>query len=232
MRGVVPDLAGLQARVIADICEDSDAERFIVAPTYYSYDSRLAREFGAEPQHYLRDLGRAVAPGIDFFWTGEQVISEGYPAEHLARVAADMGRRPFIRDNYIANDSRSRTDYLFLDPTSGSWELASELAAGLAINPMNQAHLSHISLAGYRHLLTGGERGPAAVREICRKLCGHDFAERLVADLDALQARGLGGLDAPTRRMLCERYESDTANPTRRRSLPGCAANTCLIRSA
>jgi hypothetical protein len=36
MRGDVAELAQLQGRVIADICEDSDARRFIVAPTYYS----------------------------------------------------------------------------------------------------------------------------------------------------------------------------------------------------
>src|ERR1700689_2231383 len=60
MRGDVEGLAKIQARVIADICNWSNAVGFIVCPTYYSHDPRLAREFGSPPKAYLRDLGRFV----------------------------------------------------------------------------------------------------------------------------------------------------------------------------
>src|SRR3984893_10862463 len=46
MRGDVDALPALQVKVISDVCAWSNAKRFIVCPTYYSYDSRLAREFG------------------------------------------------------------------------------------------------------------------------------------------------------------------------------------------
>jgi hypothetical protein len=211
MRGDVAGIAGLQARVIDEICGWSSARRFMVCPTYYSYDSRLAREFGAPPKAYLEDLGRLLDPRIDCFWTGEKIISNGYSAQHLAHVAADLGRKPFIWDNHIANDAKTRTNHLYLDP--GSWSLAVDAAAGLAINPMNQPHLSRIALLGYRHLLTIGPDLPSALPGIYRELAGPRLAELLSEDLLFLQNEGLSRLDESTRRRLLERYEGETGNP-------------------
>ena len=159
MRGDINGLPDLQAKVIADVCSWSNAGRFIVCPTYYSYDPRLARVFGSPPKTYLRDFGRLVDASIDIFWTGEKVISDGYSAVHLSDVAAEIGRKPFIWDNYISNDSKIRTGHLYLDPASGPWELPANLASGLAINPMNQPYLSRIALRGYRNLLTQAAAG-------------------------------------------------------------------------
>jgi len=211
MRGDVPGIAELQARVVAEICGWSSARRFMVCPTYYSYDPRLTREFGAPPKAYLEDLGRLLDPRIDCFWTGEKIISNGYSAQHLSNVAADLGRKPFIWDNHIANDAKTRTNHLYLDP--GSWSLAVDAAAGLAINPMNQPHLSRIALLGYRHLLTVGPDLPSALPGIYRELAGPRLAELLREDLVLLQNEGLSRLDESTRRRLLERYESETGNP-------------------
>jgi hyaluronoglucosaminidase len=215
MRGDVANLPDLQAKVIADICAWSKARHFIVCPTYYSYDSRLTREFGLPPKTYLRDFGRLLDRRIDIFWTGEKVISDGYSAGHLSDVAAEIGRKPFIWDNHISNDSKIRTNHLFLDPAAGSWELPPNLAAGLAINPMNQPYLSRIALCGYRHLLTQGAlaQAPGPFAKICRDFCGSTFAERLMSDLDLLQKTGLQQLDPDARRSLLDRYGSDPSNP-------------------
>jgi hyaluronoglucosaminidase len=215
MRGDVDALPDLQAKVIADVCAWSKAERFIVCPTYYSYDPLLARAFGSPPKTYLRDFGRLVDTSIDIFWTGEKVISDGYSAVHLSDVAAEIGRKPFIWDNYISNDSKIRTNHLYLDPAAGSWELPANLAAGLAINPMNQPYLSRIALRGYGHLL---RQDPAARQgttfaDICRDLGGSLFAERLISDLDLLQKTGLNQFDPETRRRLLEWYGSQESNP-------------------
>lgn len=212
MRGDFDGLAELQASVICDICNCSDAARFIVCPTYYSYDQRLAREFGSPPKGYLRDLGRIVDPRVDFFWTGEKIISEGYSALHLAQVAADIGRKPFIWDNSIANDSRTRTNFLYLDPAAGAWDLPADHVAGVAINPMNQPYLSRIALRGFLNILTQGPRADF-LSSICRELCGPSVAEHLLADIDLLQTKGLAQLDADTRRRLLKEYEKQTSNP-------------------
>jgi hyaluronoglucosaminidase len=214
MRGDVAELPDLQAKVIAHVCSWSNAERFIVCPTYYSYDSRLTREFGPPPKTYLRQFGRLVDSAIDVFWTGEKVISDGYSAAHLQDVAAEIGRKPFIWDNYISNDSKIRTNHLYLDPSIGSWALPADLAAGLAINPMNQPHLSRIALLGFRHLLAQGAGPRQRVFEaICRKLCGSPLAEQLLADADLLQRTGLDQLDADTRRRLLDSYAAAQSGP-------------------
>jgi hypothetical protein len=223
MRGDVAGLADLQARVIEDICGWSDAEHFIVCPTYYSYDARLAREFGPPPRTYLEDFGRLVDQRIDFFWTGEKVISHGYSAQHLAEVAGDIRRKPFIWDNHSSNDSKIRTNHLYLDPKD--WSLAAEHAAGLAVNPMNQPHLSRIALAGYRHLLTAGAQDTAAATPtpadatsqgfaaICRDLCGAALAERVSGDAELFRSTRLDELDPATRARLLESYERESGNP-------------------
>ena len=215
MRGDIDGLADLQAKVIMDVCAWSTAGSFVACPTYYSYDPRLAREFGPPPKAYLRDLGRIVDARIDFFWTGEKIISDGYSAPHLADVAADIGRRPFIWDNHIANDSRTRADHLYLDPAAGSWGLPADGVAGLAINLMNQPHLSRIALLGYRHLLAPEPKPEArqALREICLKLCGQPLAQRLLEDLDLLQDAGLAKLGAEKRRTLLDFYGAVALSP-------------------
>jgi hyaluronoglucosaminidase len=215
MRGDVDGLPDLQAKVISDICAWSNAQRFIVCPTYYSYDSRLTREFGPPPKTYLRDFGRIIDPNIDIFWTGEKVISDGYSDRHLEDVAADLGRKPFIWDNHISNDSKIRTNYLFLDPSTDAWELPADLVAGFAINPMNQPHLSRIALCRYRNLLAKGpESGRRPVPPaICRDLGGSSFAERLLADHTLLQKAGLNQLDTDTRRRLLDWYGAEDSNP-------------------
>jgi hyaluronoglucosaminidase len=205
MRGDIEDLGDLQARVVGDVCEWSDAQSFAICPTYYSYDARLAHEFGPPPKSYLSDLGRIIDPQIDFFWTGEKVISEGYSAAHLTEVAENIGRKPFIWDNYIANDSKFRTSRLFLDTTSGAWHLPADLVTGLAVNPMNQPYLSRLALLGYQRKQT--------FAEICNELCGPGVAERLLADADLFQNAGLTKFDDDTRARLLQAYEQEQSNP-------------------
>jgi hyaluronoglucosaminidase len=212
MRGDIDGLAKIQATVISDICNWSSAASFIVCPTYYSYDQRLAREFGSPPKDYLRDLGQSVDSRIDFFWTGEKIISDSYSAAHLAEVAADIGRKPFIWDNSIANDSRTRTNFLFLDPAAGAWNLPADRIAGVGINPMNQPYLSRIALRGFQNILTPWS-GRDLLPAICRELCGPLVAEHLLADIGLMQKNGLAQLDADTRRRLLNRYEEQQSNP-------------------
>jgi hypothetical protein len=173
----------------------------------------LTREFGVPPKAYLGDLGRLLDPRIDCFWTGEKIISHGYSAEHLAEVAADLGRKPFIWDNHIANDAKTRSNHLYLDPSADSWSLARNAAAGLAVNPMNQPRLSRIALRGYRYLLTVGPDFRSALSGICRELAGPQIAALLSEDLGFLQNEGLSRLDAAARQRLLNRYVRESGNP-------------------
>ena len=210
MRGDIEGIVNLQARLIGDICEWSTARQFIVAPTYYSDDPRLAQVFGPPPPNYLRKLSALIDPRIDLFWTGERVISNGYSVRHLSDVAAEMGRRPFIWDNHISNDSRLRTQHLYLDPSTDGWDLPRDHIAGLAINPMNQAYLSRIALAGYARLWAGTPR-LEILRTVVRGMFSPPFGDRLLADQELFQKNGLDMGD--TRRRLLDWYRAQADNP-------------------
>lgn len=187
MRGEVPRLAQLQARIVTDITGWSDARHHLFCPTYYSFDPLLARVFGAPPPGYLEDIGRLIDPGIGMFWTGEVVCSDCYPRQHLDEVASLLRRKPFIWDNNIANDARNRCARLFLSPDRGRWELDPAAIAGIAINPMNQAHLSQVALCGYARLLGLAQASAGD----CLDLCGEPVAGLLRAHRQIIEERGL-----------------------------------------
>ncbi|HEY2662942.1 MAG TPA: beta-N-acetylglucosaminidase domain-containing protein [Candidatus Binataceae bacterium] len=209
MRGDVPQLADIQARVIADITEWSAAASFVVCPTYYSDDPVLERIFGRAPPDYLENFGRNLDPAIGVFWTGKQVCSAGYSDAHLIDVADRLGRRPFIWDNNIANDGKVRSSHLYLDLKSMGWSLDPRLTSGVAINPMNQASLSRIALAGYASQLsaTGTSLREMPLESHLRSICGTPLAAAILEDLDIFQNRGLSKIDDTNRRRLVEKYQ-------------------------
>ena len=212
MRGDVAGLAGLQAQIIADIASWTRASNLIFCPTYYSFDPVLERVFGPKPQQYLEDLSRLVDPRIDFFWTGERVCSDGYSAQHLLEVQSIIGRKPFIWDNNITNDSKLRSRFLFMTPDSGKWNLPAGLAAGLAINPMNQPSLSLLALCAYARVL--GLPGEDVLSDNdCFADCGPALRAQLLSDLDAFQKTGLDGIGETARRSMLERYAAFESNP-------------------
>jgi hyaluronoglucosaminidase len=156
----------------------------------------------------LRDLSQIIDPQINIFWTGEKVMSKGYSAEHLVEVATDLNRKPFIWDNSISNDSKIRTDHLYLDPSADGWELAADLVAGLAINPMNQAYLTRIALCRFRQLLA---KEPTST-DCSRNLCGPTLAAQLQEHSGLMQKVGLSQMDPGTRHQVLARYESVDSN--------------------
>src|SRR5690606_15384834 len=114
MRGDLPDLAPRQAEIIDWIAERTRAARLIVCPTYYSDDPVLDRVFGRRPENYVEQFGELVHRDIDIFWTGEEVLSREISVAHVKRVTAQLGRKPFLWDNYPVNDGQRMSQYLHL----------------------------------------------------------------------------------------------------------------------
>jgi hypothetical protein len=207
MRGDFPNLGDIQAQVIADITSWSSASAFIVCPTYYSDDPVLERIFGQAPAAYLETFGNRLDPAIDVFWTGERICSAGYSDEHLKKVAERLGRKPFLWDNNIANDSKARCSHLYLNPKAMGWHVNSALTAGIAINPMNQPSLSCLALADYAALLVPtGSRPDASFDSIARAVCGEALAQVILEDLDLFQVQGLAKIDRDVRAQLIQKY--------------------------
>ena len=174
MKGDLSDLAARQAEIVAFAAERSAAERLLVCPSYYTDDGVLDRVFGPRPPGYLRDLGRGLDPSIDLMWTGEEVCSLEYSTAHLDRVAGEIGRKPFLWDNYPVNDGPRMSRHLHLRAFTGRPAAIGGHVAGHAVNPASQPTLSAIPMLT---LAASYAQGPAyaygeAFREAAQAICG------------------------------------------------------------
>jgi hyaluronoglucosaminidase len=207
MRGDVEDLAERQAAIVGRATERTGADRVIVCPSYYSDDPVLDRAFGRRPERYLEQLGRLLDPSIEIFWTGEEVCSRELSPAHLERVAEQMGRSPFIWDNYPVNDGQRMSQFLHLRGFTGRPASLAGVVSAHGINPALQPTLSLIpslTLAESYRLGTGYSYGEAFERAAVTVL-GPDLGRMVREDLLILQDVGLDRLGEKEER-LRERY--------------------------
>lgn len=203
MRGDVPRLAALQARMVEDIASLSAASRLVFCPTYYSTDPVLERVFGAMPRDYWSDLGRLLDPAIDFFWTGEKVCSPDYCADAVQPISELMGRPPVLWDNYPVNDGARMSRFLHLKPFRGRPAPGVDWLRGHLVNPMNQAWLSRLPLC----TLEGpGRSPPATFSAAVNAVCPRPLAVLLERDAELFSEGGLDSLAADTRDALVREY--------------------------
>lgn len=210
MRGDCSEISKIQVDVVHRIAELSNAETFIMCPTYYTDDPILNKLFGKKPDNYLQTLGNNLDSAIHIFWTGPEVCSKLYPESHLKEVGECLGRKPFIWDNYPVNDGANLSQYLHLRAFENRPYQMSDLVSGHAVNPMNQAYLSQIPLMT---LTMSYQRqnsySPAdAFVEAVERLCSAELAHALVEDLSLFQDRGLKQLPTNIRQYLTKKYEA------------------------
>lgn len=207
MRGDAPGLAERQLEVVRWVEERTGADRLIVCPTYYSDDPVLDRVFGDRAPDYLRELGAGLDPAVEVFWTGPEVVARELTPGHLERVAEELGRKPFLWDNYPVNDGQRMSQYLHLRAFTGRPAAIADLVAGHALNPALQPVLTRIPLLT---LLESYDRGAAydygeAFRRAAHQVLGPELGERVRDDLLILQDVGLDRLGEKEER-LRERY--------------------------
>ena len=198
MRGDVPDLAARQAAIVHFAAERGVAERMIACPSYYSDDPILDVAFGQRPPFYLEQLGRQLDPAIQLFWTGPEVCAREFTPGHLARVAGQLGRKPFLWDNYPVNDGARMSQHLHLRGFSGRPASIAPHIAGHGVNPASQPLLSRVPLLTLAESYKKGEAYDylAAFERAAREILGEDLAARVSKDIIALQDRGLDRLGA------------------------------------
>jgi hyaluronoglucosaminidase len=209
MKGDVPGLAETQAEIFNQIADRSTARRLVLCPTYYSFDPILEKVFGAMPEDYWDVLGREIDPAVDIFWTGPNVCSTEYPEAHLEEVSERLGRKPFIWDNYPVNDSEKRSKRLYLGPYENRPHQLSELSAGHAVNPMNQACLSQIPFwtLGESYRTKSDYNPKAALTKAVEALCDDPgLVDAILGDASTFEEQGLGGISESHRQKLIEKY--------------------------
>ena len=219
MKGDRSSMARVQADVAHIAADALPDARVVVCPTYYSDDPALRMLFGDEPAGYLEGLGEALDPSIDVFWTGPMVCSEGYPEEHLRRVAGRLGRKPFLWDNYPVNDGVRMAPFLHLRPPQGRPPRPAELCSGFAANPMNQPWLSRLPFAALGAQWASGETDPEALWARALELVDDPALRALLdRDRDAFQDRGIGY--AGTDRAFAEGWKKRISENPRFATLP------------
>ncbi|MBV8684496.1 MAG: beta-N-acetylglucosaminidase domain-containing protein [Caulobacteraceae bacterium] len=211
MRGDLPDLAARQADILHWIGERTRAERLIMCPTYYSDDRSLDTYFGARPEGYLEALGASLDPAIEVFWTGPEVCSRELKPGHLSRVAAQLGRRPLLWDNYPVNDGPRMSPYLYLRAFTGRSAAIAPLIAGHAVNPALQPTLSCIPALTLAESYALGEDYDygAAFRRAASEVLGAPLAAQVERRLVSLQDVGLDNLGEMAARLRARFEASD-----------------------
>ena len=196
MRGDVPELAERQAAIVHFAAERGVAQRILSCPSYYSDDPILDVAFGARPDFYLEQLGRLLDPAIELFWTGPEVAAREFTPGHLARVAGQLGRKPFLWDNYPVNDGSRMSQHLHLRGVTGRPAAIAPHIAGHGVNPASQPLLSRIPLLTLAESYRAGESYDylAAFGRAAREILGEKLAQRVAKDLLTLQDRGLDRL--------------------------------------
>lgn len=208
MRGDLPGLADAQAGIVHWIAGRTRARRIVFCPTYYSDDPALDMAFGQRPVGYLETLGRALDPRIEVFWTGEEVCSRAYGVRHLERVGEQLGRKPFLWDNYPVNDGPRMSPFLYLRAFTGRpAQMGSRLAAH-AVNPALQPELTllpALSLAESYRLGEDYDYG-AALATAAQEVLGPELSDLVRRHLILLNDTGRDRMDPGTRDRLRGRY--------------------------
>lgn len=193
MRGDLADLAERQAEIVNFATDCSRASRFFMCPSYYSDDPVLDRVFGQRPEDYLETLGKLIDPAVAIYWTGEEVCSREFGIAHLQRLAAQLGRKPWLWDNYPVNDGPRMSKHLHLRAFTGRPAAIAPYVEGHAINPASQPILGCIPALTLPRCYSKGDSYAyvSEFREAAAIVCGPELAGEILEDLPLLEDKGL-----------------------------------------
>lgn len=192
MKGA-PDLADRQMEIVDYVRRITDTT-ILFCPTYYTHDPILDRVFGPRPPDYLENIGHLPAD-VQIFWTGHKVIPQAITAAELDDVSRVLQRKPFVWDNYFANDGPKQCKFLKLRPLEGRTLVALHSAIGWAFNLMNQPCLSEIVFASAVQSLKGSEYSVDSFYRTAAQIAGPQFERLLKQEGTLLGEFGLDTID-------------------------------------
>ena len=182
MKGDINNIAETQVSITHFVLENSDFAKIIFCPTYYTFDPILESVFGKKPKNYLHYIGDNLDSKIDIIWTGPMVRSEYITVEHLKEVQDILKRKPFIWDNYIANDGKEHEQFLYIKPFKNRNTEILDYISGFMINPMNQAYLSQIPIQTFADelKLSNHYTPSSSIKNAVEKVCGRKHKEKVI----------------------------------------------------
>jgi hyaluronoglucosaminidase len=196
MRGDLPRLAASQVEILDWIGARTRARKLILCPTYYSDDPALDRFFGSRPDGYLEELGEALDPAIEVFWTGPEICSLELRPGHLARLEARLRRKPLLWDNYPVNDGPRMSPLLHLRAFTGRSAANAAHLVGHAVNPALQPVLSRLPAITLPEVyaLGDGYDYRAAFDRAAMRVLGAELADPVIRRVGLFQDVGLDRL--------------------------------------
>lgn len=186
-------LAERQMEVIAATISQTRA-KILFCPSYYSDDPILDRVFGQRPEGYVEDIGRMAPSQVEIAWTGPKVLSDEILPDHLERVSLQLKRKPFLCDNFFANDGPKNCKFLKLKPLTGRPPASLALSSGWSFNPMNQMELSRLMLASTARVLLKGKSPDQAFLEGIRAESSPALAKILEENAELFLKVGLDAM--------------------------------------
>lgn len=171
-----PNMLETQARVL-EWAERHFPKQIIFCPSYYSLDPKLDKVFGQRPIGYVEGLKTNIPPDVSICWTGPQVISNKITVEHLKLVSNMFGRRPFLWENFFANDGPRNCKFLKLRYFEGRTRRIMNYVEGIGFNLMNQPYLSQLVYLSALFTLKEGTSPEESFQKSCKVLCSPQLAE-------------------------------------------------------
>lgn len=193
MRGDDEGLLDRQLRVVELIRLNSNAEKLIFCPTYYTTDPVLESVFGARPDHYWPRLAKELPPSVQCFWTGPAVCSKHLGHREAADALRLLGRKPTIWDNYPVNDGRITSRFLHLRPHQQRM-LTPASYHSYFLNPMNQYELSLPVIAAARLAVAGSREALQRAYAFAEHRWGEAFADFYWENTSCVQDLGLDNM--------------------------------------
>jgi len=190
---VTENLAEQQLQAIEVVRGATDA-KISFCPSFYSFDPILDKVFGERPENYLKDIGEQVPQSIEIMWTGPKVISPEISESHLGEVAKLLKRKPFICDNFYANDGPKNCKFLKLKLPEGRSKAAFAAASIWSFNPMNQPFLSQLVLVSMQLVAVGGMNPKDAWDFAVTKSCSKPLASFVLTQQQRFASDGLDAI--------------------------------------
>ncbi len=186
---VTANLAQTQIEALS-IIQKFFKQQIVFCPSYYTPDPILDKVFGQRPENYLNEIAEGVPEGVSIAWTGPKVISAVIDENHLVEVSGLLKRKPFIWENFFANDGPKNCKFLKLKPFTGRDEKTFSHTEAFGFNLMNQAQLSKIVYLASKFVLEGHDTQVSFERAL-DELCSVEFKEFILKHKEAFLSFGL-----------------------------------------
>lgn len=187
---VSDDLAKTQIEALS-VIRKSFSKKIIFCPSYYTPDPILDKVFGQRPHNYLLDIANGLPADVSVAWTGPKVISPEISREHLSETASLLKRKPFLWENFFANDGPKNCKFLKLKPFTGRDHAAFLEAEAFGFNMMNQPELSKILYLASIYVLQNGTDPLEAFKKSTLELCSEQMSEFIFINQEIFLSKGL-----------------------------------------